>query len=87
MDIQPRTLALLPDTFAICRLDADAAFPLGQTEGASFPSPALPRSCPLCAINRWFPMGLDVIADYLLVKAVDLMRTIEALRLHGHLVE
>ena len=34
MTIQPRTLTtLLPDTFAICRLDADAAVPAWATTG------------------------------------------------------
>ncbi len=33
MTMQPRMLTLLPDTFAICRLDANTAFPAWATTG------------------------------------------------------
>ena len=36
LTMQPRTLTLLPDTFAVCRLDADAAIPTWATAGTFF---------------------------------------------------
>ena len=36
MHIQPRKLTLLPDTFAICRLEANAAIPSWATAGKWF---------------------------------------------------
>lgn len=121
------TLVVLPDTFAICRLDANAAIPAWAT-GNRFYSVTrtmeelsivclqgcVPKGIPCekdwrclqlagpipfstvgvlsSIIQPLADAGISVFAistfdtDYLLVKAADLQRTIDALRQSGHSV-
>ena len=123
--MQPHTLTLLPDTFAICWLEANTAIPSWATEGRFFsitrtseelsivcqeslvpdsircerdwrclqvagPIPFTTVGVLASLVQPLAEAGISVFAvstfdtDYLLVKAADLARTIEALRLKGH---
>jgi hypothetical protein len=126
MVIQPRKLTLLPDTFAICRLDANAAIPSWAATGGTFfsitrtaeelsivcqqslvadgvqserdwrclqlagPIPFSTVGVLASLVQPLADAGISVFAvstfdtDYLLVKAVDLERTIKALEQKGH---
>ena len=125
--MQPHTLTLLPDTFAICRLEANTAIPSWATAGRFFsitrtaeelsivcqeslvpdgiqcerdwrclqvagPIPFTTVGVLASLVQPLAEAGISVFAvstfdtDYLLVKAADLARTIEALGLKGHSV-
>lgn len=121
-------LTILPDTFAICRLDAEAAIPAWATTGSFFSITRTIEELSVVCLQSLFtdgircerdwrcfklvgpipfttvgvfaslvqPLaeaGISVFAvstfdtDYLLVKAADLHRTIDALRQSGHAVD
>jgi hypothetical protein len=127
MAIQPRTLIVLPDTFAICRLDVSNAIPAWATADSFFaitrtleelsivcvqslvpegircerdwrclqvagPIPFMTVGVLASLVQPLAEAGISVFAvstfdtDYVLVKAVDLARTIEGLRTHEHSV-
>ena len=121
------TLTLLPDTFAVCRLDADAAIPAWATARSYFSITRSAEELSIVCLQSVVPdgircerdwrcfkvagpipfstvgvlaslvqplaeAGISVFAistfdtDYLLVKAVDLQRAIDALRAKGYSV-
>ena len=125
MSFHPRTLTILPDTFAICRLDADAAVPAWATTGSFFSISRTTDELSIVCLQSLVPDGvryerdwrclqlagpipfttvgvlaslvqplaevaISVFAvstfdtDYLLVKAADLQRAIEAIRQKRH---
>jgi predicted metal-dependent HD superfamily phosphohydrolase len=127
LTIQPRTLTVLPDTYAVCRLDADAAVPPWATTGSFFSFTRTTDELSVVCLQSFVPDGIKcerdwrclqlagpiafttvgVLAslvqplaeaaisvfavstfdtDYLLVKAADLTRAIDALRTCGHTV-
>jgi hypothetical protein len=120
-------LALLSDTFAVCRLEADAAVPSWATTGEFFSITRTAEELSIVCLQSLVPDGIrcerdwrgfqlagpipfstvGVLAslvtplaeagismfaisifdtDYLLVKASDLARAIDALRAKGHSV-
>jgi hypothetical protein len=120
-------LTLLPNLFAICRLDAAAAIPAWAAAGRFFSITRTVEELSVVCLQSCVPAGIQcerdwrclqvagplpfatvgvlhslvqplaeadisVFAlstfdtDYLLVKAADLARTIDALRQHGHMV-
>jgi hypothetical protein len=122
-----RTLTTLPDTFAICRLDANAPVPAWTTTGSFFSITRTAEELSVVCLQSLVPdgikcerdwrcfqlagpipfstvgvlaslvqplaqAGVSVFAvstfdtDYLLVKEADLERSIEALRMCGHIV-
>jgi hypothetical protein len=122
------TLTLLPDAFAICRLDVTAAMPSWATTGGFFSITRTPEELSIVCVQSFVPAGIrcekdwrclqlpgpipftevGVLAslarplaeagisvfavstfdtDYLLVKATDLPRAIDALRQHGHSIQ
>jgi hypothetical protein len=124
---QPRTLTVLPDTFAVCRLDAGAAVPAWATTGSFLSVTRTAEELSVVCLQSLVPdrvrcesdwrclqlagpipfstvgvlaslvqpladAGISVFAvstfdtDYLLVKAADLARAIDAWRQCGHIV-
>jgi len=120
-------LTLLPNLFAICRLDAASAIPTWATAGRFFSITRTGEELSIVCLQADVPegircerdwrclavagplpftmvgvlhslvqplaeAGISVFAlstfdtDYLLVKAVDLARAIDALRQHGHVI-
>jgi len=127
MTFQPWTLTTLPDNYAVCRLDADAALPPWATASSFFSITRTPDELSIVCLHSSVPQGIrcerdwrclhlagqipftrvGVLAslvqplaeegisvfaistfdtDYLLVKAADLPRTIDALRQREHVV-
>jgi hypothetical protein len=118
-------LAVLPELFAVCRLDAAAAIPAWAAAGRFFSITRTDQELSIVCLQSSVPdgircerdwrclqvagplpftmvgvlhslveplarAGISLFAlstfdtDYLLVKAADLARTIDALRQHGH---
>jgi hypothetical protein len=127
LSVQPRTLTILPDTFAVCRLDAGAAVPPWATTGSFLSITRTAEELSVVCLQSVVPEGvrcerdwrcvqlagpipfstvgvlaslvqplakaaISVFAistfdtDYLLVKAADLARAIDAWRRCGHAV-
>ena len=127
MTVQPRSLTLLPDTFAICRFDADAAIPTWTTTSGFCSITRTTEELSIVCLQSLVPVGIKcerdwrcfkltglipftavgVLAslvqplakasisvfaistfdtDFLLVKAMDLDRAIDALRKCRHIV-
>lgn len=127
MTIHSLTLTVLPDTYAVCRLDADAAIPGWATGNNFFSITRTKEELSIVCLQACVPEGIrcerdwrclqlvgpipfamvGVLAsiiqplagarisvfaistfdtDYLLVKAEDLQRAIDALRWQGHSV-
>lgn len=125
--MQPRPINILPDTFAVCRLDVNSGIPAWASADSFFsithtleelsvvcrqslvpegircerdwrclqvagPIPFTTVGVLASLVQPLAVAGISVFAmstfntDYVLVKAVDLARTIEALRQHGHTV-
>ena len=121
------TLTTLPDTYALCRLDTDAAVPVWATTGGFSSITRAAEELSIVCVQSLVPdgvrcerdwrcfqvagpipfstvgvlaslvqplaeAGISVFAistfdtDYLLVKAADLQRAIDALRQNGHAV-
>jgi len=127
MTMHPRTLTLLPDTYAICRLDGHAAIPSWASTGTFSSITRTSDELSIVCLQSLVPdgircerdwrcfklagpipfstvgvlaslvqplaeAGIGVFAvstfdtDYVLVKAVDLHRAIDAWRQSGHAV-
>jgi hypothetical protein len=128
MTIHSLKLTILPDTFAVCRLDADAAIPTWATSDSFFSITRTAEELSVVCLQSLVPDGvrcerdwrcvqlagpipfsavgvlaslvqplaqasISVFAlstfdtDYLLVKAADLERAIDAWRRCGHTVQ
>jgi hypothetical protein len=127
MTLHSLTLTTLPDTFAVCRLDVNAAIPTWATASSFFSITRTAEELSIVCLQLCVPdgirceqdwrciklagpipfttvgvlvslvqplaeAGISVFAvstfdtDYLLVKAADLRRTIDALRQSGYAV-
>lgn len=64
LSMQPRTLTLLPDTFAICRLDAGAAVPAWATTGNFFSITRTTEELSIVCLQSLVPDGVRCERDW-----------------------
>ena len=64
MHIQSRTLTLLPDTFAICRLEANAVVPSWATAGSFFSITRTAEELSIVCLQSLVPDGIRCERDW-----------------------